>query len=371
VDAALYLVTASKRPILSLVTTNSTFAESAFQGVLDRLQVRTVLIGDEVHNLGARTLQTCLPQRVRLRLGLSATPERWMDEDGTQAIRDYFGEVVFGLDLEQAIRLEPPVLAPYSYHPVLVELADDEREEYLRLTQLLARYIESPRLENLSDVALALLLKRARLIACARNKLSALASAIRPYRTTRFNLVYCGDGRVEVESLSPRAADSVPEKGVLRQIEMVTNLLGQQMGMNVGVYTADTPDDDRQVLLREFEAGHKHALIAIRCLDEGVDIPQVRRAFILASSTNPRQFVQRRGRVLRRADGKESAEIFDFVVAPPLDGVSPGTAEYRVLRNLVAREMARVVEFARLATNGPQAQARLLPILAALRLMHL
>ncbi|MEI7687451.1 MAG: helicase-related protein, partial [Planctomycetota bacterium] len=114
-----------------------------------------------------------------------------------------------------------------------------------------------------------------------------------------------------------------------------------------------------------------NALVAIRCLDEGIDIPQVRRAFILASSTNPRQFIQRRGRILRRADGKGSAEIYDFVVVPPLDEVAPGTAEYRVLRNLVSREMERVVEFARLAENGPQAEAKFLPILSKLRLMHL
>jgi superfamily II DNA or RNA helicase len=125
------------------------------------------------------------------------------------------------------------------------------------------------------------------------------------------------------------------------------------------------------VILRDFSGGRKNALVAIRCLDEGIDIPQVRRAFILASSTNPRQFIQRRGRVLRRAEGKDSAEIFDFVVVPPLDEIAQGTSEYTVLRRLVSREMARVVEFARLAENGPQAQAKLLPMLSKLRLMHL
>ena len=75
--------------------------------------------------------------------------------------------------------------------------------------------------------------------------------------------------------------------------------------------------------------------------------------------------------MLRRAEGKESAEIFDFVVVPPLDAIAQGTTEYTVLRRLVSREMARVVEFARLAENGPQAQAKLLPMLSKLRLMHL
>ena len=370
-DAALFLANSGARPVLSLVTTNSTFAESAFQDLLGRIQVRTVLVADEVHNLGARALQRALPERVRLRLGLSATPERWMDDEGTQAIRDYFGDVVFGLSLEDALKLRPPVLTPYTYHPVLVPLDDEEREEYLRITQQLARFMVDPSAENLSDAALGLLLKRARLVACARNKLTLFEQAISPYRETSYNLVYCGDGRVEVESFSARAAAGVPESDVVRQVEAAAKLLGQGLGMNVATYTADTSEEDRDRILREFSEGKKNALVAIRCLDEGIDIPQVRRAFILASSTNPRQFIQRRGRVLRRAEGKDSAEIFDFVVVPPLDELSPGTSEYKVLRRLVEREMARVVEFARLAENGPQAHAKLLPILSKLRLMHL
>ena len=370
-DAALFLANSGVRPVLSFVTTNSTFAETAFQDLLGRIQVRTVLIADEVHNLGARALQRALPGRVTLRLGLSATPERWMDEEGTQAISDYFGEVVFGLSLEDALKLRPPVLTPYTYHPVLVPLDDEEREEYLRITRQLGRLMVDPTADNLSDMALALLLKRARLVACAHNKLPMFEQVIAPYRDTSFNLVYCGDGRVEVESVSARAAAGVPETDVVRQVEAAAKLLGHGLGMNVATYTAETSDEDREIILRDFSEGRKNALVAIRCLDEGIDIPQVRRAFILASSTNPRQFIQRRGRVLRRAEGKDSAEIFDFVVVPPLDEISQGTPEYTVLRRLVSREMARVVEFARLAENGPQAQAKLLPILSKLRLMHL
>ena len=370
-DAALFLVNAGARPVLSLVTTNSTFAASAFQDLLVRIHVRTVIVADEVHNMGAQALQRALPGRVRLRLGLSATPERWMDEEGTHGIRDYFGEAVFELSLEGALRLRPAVLTPYTYHPMLVPLDEDEREEYLRITRQLGRLMVDPTAEDLSDMALVLLLKRARLVACARGKIPMLEQAISQYRDTNFNLVYCGDGRGEMESTSSRAVTGVPETEVRRQVEAVAQMLGHNLGMNVSIYTAETSEEDRGVILREFCEGRKNALVAIRCLDEGIDIPQVRRAFILASSTNPRQFIQRRGRVLRRAEGKDSAEIFDFVVVPPLDEVSAGTAEYSLLRRLVSREMSRVVEFARLAENGPQAQAKLLPILSKLRLMHL
>jgi superfamily II DNA or RNA helicase len=370
-DAATFLVNSGRRPVLSLVTTNATFAESAFQELLNRIHVRTVLVADEVHNLGATALQRALPERVQLRLGLSATPERWMDDEGTRAIKEYFGNVIFSLTLGDALLLKPPVLTPYTYHPVLVPLEDDEREEYLRITQQIAMLMVDPTAENLSDAALGLLLRRARLVACARNKLPLFEQAISPFRDTSYNLVYCGDGRVEVETFSPHAVAAVPDTEVVRQVEAAAKLLGQKLGMNVATYTAQTSQEDRDTILRDFSGGRKNALVAIRCLDEGVDIPQVRRAFILASSTNPRQFIQRRGRVLRRAEGKAFAEIFDFVVVPPLDDLAPGTREYNTLRRLVEREMARVIEFARLADNGPQAQARLLPILAKLRLLHL
>ena len=287
-DAALFLVNSGARPVLSIVTTNSTFAETAFQNLLGRINVRTVLVADEVHNLGARALQRALPARVPLRIGLSATPERWIDEEGTQAISDYFGEVVFGLSLEGALMLKPPVLTPYTYHPVLVPLDDEELEEYLRITRQLGRLMVDPSADNLSDIALALLLKRARLVACARNKLPMFEQVIAPYRDTSFNLVYCGDGRVEVESVSAKVAAGVPENDVVRQVEAAAKLLGHKLGMNVATYTAETSEEDREIILRDFSEGRKNALVAIRCLDEGIDIPQVRRAFILASSTNPR-----------------------------------------------------------------------------------
>lgn len=370
-DMALYLNQSKSRPILSLVTTNATFALEPFQRVLEKLNVRTILIADEVHNLGARNLSQKLPKKIVLRLGLSATPERWMDEDGTKLIEDYFGKVVFEYSLKDALSGHPSALCPYDYHPILVNLEDDEKEEYIEITRQLGRLMVAPQTENLSDAALALLLRRSRLIGCARQKMPAFRRAIQPFRNTRFNLVYCGDGRAEIESTSDSVAKTVAESSVIRQVDAVVAMLGNELKMNVAKYTSEVSKDERRMILRDFASGDKQVLVAIRCLDEGVDIPSVRRAFILASSTNPRQFIQRRGRVLRRADGKDRAEIFDFVVLPPLDELSPGSNEFNTLRNLVKREMSRVLEFADLATNGPQAKELLRPVLLKLKLMHI
>jgi hypothetical protein len=100
-----------------------------------------------------------------------------------------------------------------------------------------------------------------------------------------------------------------------------------------------------------------------------VDVPEIRRAFILASSTNPRQFVQRRGRILRRSPGKSMAEIYDFIVEPPAEEISPGSPIFTTVRKLFRRELGRIWEFAGLATNGPEALQALLPLRERLHLL--
>ena len=371
VDAAVYLTNSGARSILSIVTTNATFGRIDFQRVLSQISVRTVLVADEVHNLGARNLQNALPERISLRLGLSATPIRWMDDDGTQVIDKYFGGVVYSFDLEAALKTTPPVLSPYMYHPVLVDLDADETEEYLQITRLLARSVNNPRTDDLSDAVLHLLLRRDRLVATARNKVPALARELAPFKDTYFNLVYCGDGSTELEGLSETSTTGVEEEKFVRQIDAITRVIGHDLGMTVSQYTAATSSEERERLKIEFESRQKQVLVAIRCLDEGVDIPAIRRAFILASSTNPRQFIQRRGRVLRRADGKERADIYDFMVVPPVGQFSENSSEFKVLKSLVAKEMARVIEFARLALNGPQAKSKLLPLLSKMHLLDM
>lgn len=142
-----------------------------------------------------------------------------------------------------------------------------------------------------------------------------------------------------------------------KQLEQVVAMLGNDLRMNVNSYTFSDSVARRSELRNEFASGDLQALVAIRCLDEGVDIPETRRAFILASSTNPRQSVQRRGRVLRKSEGKDRAEVFDFLVVPPMGRMSE--EQFEVERRLVKRELIRAAEFAAVAENGPQAMASL------------
>ncbi len=352
----LYNLATGTRRVASVVVSNATFAAPAFQSLLRRAPAHSLFIGDEVHNLGAPNLRTALPENITFRLGLSATSERHRDPEGTQAIRAWFGDPVIHYSLRQA--LQDGVLCPYRYVPVLVTLEDDELEKYLTLTRRIAQYMGLPT-DEASPALEMLLLQRARLLATARGKIPALVGILSPLKETTHNLIYCGDGSVESE----------PDAAILRHIDAVVRAVGRDLGMAVAKYVADTALTQRTLLRRRFAEGDLQGLVAIRCLDEGVDVPETRRAFILASSTNPRQFSQRRGRILRRAPGKETAEVYDFIVQPAEEETEAGSPIFSTVRNLFRRELGRIWEFAGLAVNGPEALQTLLPLRERLNLL--
>ncbi len=337
------------RPFVTVITTNATLMRDTLQSQLSFFPRWTLVIGDEAHNLGARRLEESLPDnQPPLRLALSATPERYFDEAGTEKLFEYFGPVVQPeFTLKDAI--QSGALTPYTYHPLLIELTEAEIEAYAELTakigQALARSQQS---ETNEAILTALLMKRARLVGSATNKLPALQALMVTRTGTNHTLFYCGDGSVEDEV----SAESV------RQLEAVTRLLQDEIGYRVQPYTAETRLEEREELRYQFESGILQGLVAIRCLDEGVDIPAIRTAVIMASSSNPRQFVQRRGRILRRSAGKQRAELFDMIVVPP----DLGTELFAMERKILKSELKRFAEFADLALNRAQAREALLPL---------
>ncbi|PWU19858.1 MAG: DNA phosphorothioation system restriction enzyme [Verrucomicrobia bacterium] len=332
--------------VIGLVVTNDTFLSTAFQAALQPKLGHHLLVADEVHNLGAAKLKTALPDFIQLRLGLSATPERRWDEEGTKAIFDYFGDIAYEFTIADAIKANPPVLCPYFYYPVLVDLTAEESDRYYDLTLQLCRHLPASEGEGMSDQLLWLLIKRARLLASAANKLPALSAVLKSLTTPPTKaIVYCGDGRVE---------QPVTEEDE-RQIRAVSRLLGEEHGLRVRKFTYEEPPEDREAILAALRDGSLDAVVAIRCLDEGIDIPEVRLGFLLASSTNPRQFVQRRGRLLRRAPGKDRAIIYDFIVRPPTFGSADSDKDFNAERRLFGRELERILDFCASAENGPAA----------------
>ena len=183
-------------------------------------------------------------------------------------------------------------------------------------------------------------------------KLETLKEEIKPYINDNNILVYCGATNVALEATD---IDDDAYDGDVRQIEAVVHILGNELAMSVAKFTSEENAETRALIKDNFQKGDGlQAIVAIKCLDEGVNIPGIRTAFILASTTNPKEYIQRRGRVLRKAQGKSFAEIYDFVTLPrPLDTVSSLTVEQANRdKTLVKNELARIREFGRLAINS-------------------
>ena len=352
----LYNVRSGNQKFLTIITTNATLIGQGLQSQLRYLPEKTLIIGDEAHNLGAKRLVESLPRNVGLRLALSATPERYFDEDGTEAIFAYFGAVIQP-EFTLADAIKAGALVHYLYYPILVELTDSETDKYADLTKKIGRAIAFDGDRDDNEVVAALLMQRARLLGSAANKLVALRELMQQRLDTSHTLIYCGDGSVEVQ---------VTEEST-RQLDAVAQLLGSELGYRVNTYTAETSLEDRENLRLLFESGELQGLVAIRCLDEGVDIPAIQTAIMLASSSNPRQFIQRRGRILRAHPHKKRATLFDMIVLPP----DLGRETIDVERNLLKKELQRFIEFANLADNGGEARLKLLGLQQRYGLMDL
>ena len=318
------------RHFISVITTHTTFISTDFQDSIARLKGPSLLITDEAHHLGAEQSRWSYPEHIPFRLALSATPDRWFDDEGTLALRSYFGDTVFVFPLEKAIGVS---LTPYYYYPHLVSLTDEELEQYQELSIKIARLANSKD-EKRQQALEMLLIRRAKLMNNAENKLSTLSDLVDMQSHVEHTLFYCA-----------------PE-----QIDEVLHLLGWKKGLLIHRFTAVENTKERQQLLADFANEKLQALVAMKCLDEGVDVPSTRTAYILASSSNPREFIQRRGRILRKAPGKEFSFIHDLIAVPPMTHTAVrNSPTFESERSIMRRELQRFKEFANLAQNKHQA----------------
>lgn len=333
-----------------LICTNATFRGSRIQEQINKIKVPILLLIDEAHNAGAAGFMKYLDGRFTYRLALSATLDRHMDKKGTEALYNFFGSPCIHYSLEQAIK--DGKLTPYKYYPVVVYLTEDELERYNIMTRKISQCVvyEPNGRKHLSELGKLLAIQRSRIVAAAEKKLSALRREIKPYICDNNILVYCGAANVlkEEEDESETADED------LKQIHAVTDILGNEFGMSVAKFTAEEPAEERRLIKEKFASGRLQAIAAIKCLDEGMNIPGIKTAFILASSTNPKEYIQRRGRVLRLSHGKERAEIFDFITLPrPLGDTAGMTArEQSGERTLAINEVRRIKEFSSAALNS-------------------
>jgi len=317
----------------ALVVSNDTLCTTEFIDQIAKHDGPKLLIADECHNLGAATFINNPPECFEFRLGLSATPIRQYDDEGTDALFGFFGESCFSYTLEQAIG---HCLTPYDYYVEFVELQNDEMDDWREISEKIARLswkisagIKDEHLENL-------FLQRRRILETAASKISVLDRLLgsEDRKNLRYTLIY--------------ATDKDPT-----QLESVNSLL-RNKGIRYHQLTAEETAKSQKAsqILNQFQSGSLQVLTAKRVLDEGVNVPQIMKAYILASTTVKRQWVQRRGRLLRtcKAIGKKDAIIYDLVALPP--GATTGETLDKDAKKIVNSELDRVWEFARLSQNA-------------------
>ena len=313
-----------------IVVSHDTLCNDVFTSDVRTVVATTLLIADEVHNLGRPGFVLNPPSFFDYRLGLSATPVRQYDDEGTAALFSFFGPVVFDFPLSEAIGR---CLVEYDYHVHPVALTEDEMEHWQVLTDKIKS--NAWRLErNPGDEYLLRLFRdRRALLESATNKVAALGEALRDedVHDLRHTLIYASD-KAPDQLLAVNAL--LKDRGILfRQL----------------TYQETADHEGAAKIIQSFRDGVLRVLTAKRVLDEGVNIPQVRKAFILASTTVERQWIQRRGRLLRKCPeiGKTHAEIHDFVTLPP-----PAHTIDDDVRKLLRSELTRIQEFASLARNA-------------------
>jgi len=316
----------------AVVVSHDTLCTPEFADAARRLGVKLMLIADEAHNLGRPNFIQDPPEYFDYRLALSATPVRQYDDDGTAALIAFFGPVVYHFTLEQAIGR---CLVEYDYRLHATTLDEEEMDRWYDLSSRIRSNAWRTDGGKPDDYLAKLLRDRRELLETSVGKIGALDEALdgEDLRTLRHTLIYTSD------------------KGP-QQIEGVNDLL-RRRGVSFHQLTASETSDrtKTRAVIDAFQNGEIQVLTAKRVLDEGVNIPQIRRAYILASTTVERQWVQRRGRLLRTcsAIGKDSAVIHDFIALPPQVDASALDDDARAL---VRSELRRIQEFAALARNA-------------------
>lgn len=313
----------------AIVVTHRTLCNQEFQRRLSNIPFPKLLIADEAHNLGSESFIEN-PPSFKYRLGLSATPVRQYDDHGTAQLFSFFGDVVFRFTLKEAIGV---CLVEYDYYVHSVNLTEDEMDLWFDLTHKIKSNLWRRENDDQDEFLTKLLRDRRAVLENAKSKISSLEKLLISERAQelRHTLIYASD----------------KDRSQLQAVNALLNRHGVLFHQITHEETSDKEKTSR--ILQSFQDGTLQVLTAMRVLDEGINIPQIRRAYILASTTVERQWIQRRGRLLRQCPeiGKTHSEIHDFVTLPPLHSEMDSDT-----RSLIQSELFRVKEFASLARNA-------------------
>ena len=343
-----------------IIATYASFSrESAFKQLmsLSRKTLRQMLlIADEAHNLGAPNIISKLDRiKILRRIGLSATPERQFDDIGNKTVMHFFGckdKYTFEYSMKDAI--DNGFLCRYKYYPHIVRLDEEEMAEYKKNSLQLAKFynIDENSFSDANDILMRLLLKRKRIIHKAHNKEEVFRQIIqqrfKECGNLKYTLVYVPEGlQIDSDILYDTTDNPTDNADIDKLIDKYTKII-QEVSPTTTVKEFISGIQNRDEVLRKFSTGEIEVLTSMKCLDEGVDVPRSELAIFCASTGNPRQFIQRRGRILRKHPDKHIAIIHDLVVAPEFDSTEEN---YNMERNLLKGELQRVKDFAGLSEN--------------------
>lgn len=318
--------------LVVIIVVNATLIKPAFQKVIKKikeLKIQSIFVGDECHEY--RNTKPALIPSSELMLGLSATPfnERSYDEADNNRIRESFGDICDSFSLKEALDLD--YLCPYEYKPIFIRLTEEEESEYLKLTAKIAAMSSK---DEVKDAAQAISAQRARLIGSAEEKFIKLKSLVKKMGNIKNTLVFTGDGKTE----------DITEEDIKDKHRTIDIL--KSVGWDVAEFTAEVTSNERTQRIKQFVEKDLNALVAIKVLDQGVNIPAIQTAIILASTRSKRQYIQRLGRILRKSEGKEISYIYDFIVLP-----YSKSSTKPALSKLIEEEKIRFDEFSKNAIN--------------------
>jgi superfamily II DNA or RNA helicase len=333
----------SKSNAPCIVAVVNSFKSAEFQELLNSVEQAKeknhLLIADECHYFNSIKQLSFLPEFIKYRIGLSATPyDQFEDMPESHFLKNYFGDIIFEYSLRDAI--DAGFLCKYEYHTVEVSLDEDETQLYEDYSKKIGAAIAKDHGSDERSMSLdALLAARARVVGSAKDKLLKLRELVSKEKKY-YCLAYCGDGSGEDEN-----------DGKMRQIDQVTRLF-RDCGWNVTRITCDESLEEREEIINRLKHRNINVIASIKVLDEGIDIPCCETAYILASRRSEREHIQRRGRILRLSENKDKAILYDFVVTSAYSSSNS-------IKNLIKHELERVWRFADDSVNGIETKSRL------------
>lgn len=351
-----------------VISTYASYSREKVFNVLNDFDKRKLLmIADECHNMASGSLVKRLKNIPYLRrIGLSATPDCQFDDSGNTKLRKFFGseeKYTYEYSMEEAIK--NGVLCKYMYYPHLVRLTSDEMDAYVELSEKISKYFNynTCTFDDPDEMLKRLLLARKRIIHKAANKLPAFIDIIEKRHgengNLKFSLIYVPEGNkpdyIGGTDDFDKSEDIKDDEDADHLINIYTQAV-TEIDERVTVRKFTSGQRDREEILDDFATGKLHVLTSMKCLDEGVDVPRSELAIFCSSTGNPRQFIQRRGRVLRTHPDKKMAELHDLVVVPE---VSPNSSSYRMEQSLLRGELLRVNNFALLSENPSYSETEL------------